>query len=64
MQGAFVNDGATNNFFDSAQTDEGAVFDLLIILRDVVSSDAARAGRAGAAGALGIGALGIGVAGA
>lgn len=36
MQGAFVNDGATNNFFDSAQTDEGAVFDLLIILRDVV----------------------------
>ena len=36
MQGTFVNDGATNNFFDSAQTDEGAVFDLLIILRDVV----------------------------
>ena len=36
VQGALVDDGAADDLLDGPQADEGAVFDLLVVLRDVV----------------------------
>lgn len=36
VEGALVNDGATDDLLDGSQADEGAVFDLLVVLGDVI----------------------------